>query len=169
MRIVYINQNFHRLKKAILVAPNYWFDSCLKVDRYIRNYSLQGKTLSLSFMYGNCHKAADPDGNCSLFLEDQGDLSDHSEKDKDNPKHCPYIYFLMQTDPDRMFPHYNSKKYPIYLCKHSCGHYGIGQGQHRLCISGTLGIPLPRVRLGFSNKVCDSCENPRSVARLYSF
>ncbi|MDH6675630.1 hypothetical protein M2277_006338 [Paenibacillus sp. LBL] len=168
MKISYISHIFPKFKKALLVAR--YIDSGSKVDRYVRNYSLQGKTLSLLFFHGNCHKVADPAGRCSLFLEDQGDLSNHREYEKANPKHCPYIHFLMQNESDRMFPPYNATgRYPIYLCRNSCGHYSTGQGQHRLCISGTLGIPLPRVRLSSSENVCGSCENPHTAMSLYSF
>ncbi len=70
MKISYISCIFPKFKKAILVA-SWCIDSGLKAGRYVRNYSLQGKTLSLDFPRGNCHKVADPAGRCSLFLEEQ--------------------------------------------------------------------------------------------------
>lgn len=146
------------------------------IGRYAKNFSLVGKTFSLFFIRGNCHKVADPLGRCSLDLDGLEDLVDHSKDDKNNPKHCPYIYHLIQTEPDNMFPKHNSrnkvgnKQSPINLYKFKCGHYSTGQGQHRICISGTLGLSLPRVRLSYLlHKDCDSCSEPRSATRLFSF
>lgn len=168
MKIIY--RSSKKLKNAKL-RYELWFDSGLIVDRLMRDYSLVKKTLSLTFMKGNCYKIADPDQGCSLFLKDQENLSSHSELKKADSKHCPYIYLLMQNETYRMFPKNKalSKKDPIYLCRHSCGHYSTGQGQHRLCISGTLRISLPRVHLGVSEKICEACENPLSANNLYTY
>lgn len=170
MRIIYKSLGLVKFKDAKIQFES-WFDSGLKVDRLVRNYSLNGKTLSLTFMRGNCYKIANPVQGCSLFLENQENLSDHLDYEKANSKHCPYIYFLMQEETYRMFPKNKSfsAKDPIYICRYSCGHYGTGQGQHRLCISGTLELTLPRARLGMSEKICDACEYPLSANNLYTF
>ncbi len=170
MRIIYRSSSFSKLKIAKLQRDS-WFDSGLKVDRFVRNYSLKDKTVSLFFIKGNCHKVADPTLGCSLFLDEQENLSDHTEYKKADPKHCPYIYYLMQNESFRMFPNYKSlsKKTPIRLYRCICGHYETGQGQHRLCISGTLGIPLSRILLSVSERVCEACANPHSAFNLYTF
>lgn len=153
-----------------------YFPSDSPVNRYVQNFSIRGKTIYLFLIRGNCYKVFDTLGRCSLELEGFGDLSKHSKDDKNNPKHCPYIAQLCESEPQYMFPKQNSrnrvgnKQYPINLTKYRCGHYATGQGQHRICISGRLGLPLPRVRLSYSLHCdCDSCEKPQSETMLISF
>lgn len=129
---------------------DYYFD--LKNIRVrVNDFDLKGKSVSLYFHAGNCHVYKDPSKGCSLFLQGLEELEKHIYYDKSNPKHCPYVNQLMKEEPDRMFP--------INLYKYKCGHYSTGQGQHRFCISGTLGRPIPTVILGFENHLnCGSCS-----------
>lgn len=172
MKILYKSPQLIKYREAHLVAG--WCDT--PVGRHVENFSLIGKSVNLLLIRGNCHKVTDPLGRCSLDLESTEDLSCHSKDDKANPKHCPYILQLMKTEPQYMFPKHNSRnrvgniQYPINLCKYRCGHYATGQGQHRICISGRLGLHLPRVRLSYAlHKDCTSCEVSRAAVGLYTF
>lgn len=170
MNIIYKGPGFNKLKKPTLQSV-WWVDPGMLIGYYTKNFSLQGKTFSLILMESNCHKVADPAGMCSLFLGEQKNLADHPRDEKGDPKHCPYIYYLMLKESVRMFPRYNPKstEYPIRVIKCRCGHYTVAQGQHRICISGTKGIPLPRVIISYSEIICGRCENPKSAHKLYTF
>ncbi|WP_405141166.1 hypothetical protein MHI48_16780 [Paenibacillus sp. FSL H7-0942] len=136
--------------KLIRDELDYYFNLD-KIRVRVKDFDLKGKSVSLYLHPGNCHFYKDPLKGCSLFLQGLVDLDKHKDTDKSNPKHCPYVNQLMKEEPDRMFP--------IYLYKYKCGHYSTGQGQHRFCISGTLGRPIPTVILGFENHFyCGSCS-----------
>ena len=177
MKITYKSTRLKQFINPVLITDywSYYFNLANPVSRYLYNYSLLGKTFSLHFFRGNCHRFIDSDQRCSLFIAKQHDLANHSETDKSNPKHCQYILQLMQSNPNLMFPGISDtkaspRKYPISISKYKCGHYSTGQGQHRICISGRLRFVLPRVVLSFiNNKICDSCEDSRYVRELYTF
>jgi hypothetical protein len=136
--------------KLIRDELDYYFNLD-KVRVRVKDFDLSGKSVSLYFHAGNCHVFKDPSKGCSLFLQGLEELEKHRPTDKSNPKHCPYVNQLMKEEPDRMFP--------INLFKYRCGHYSTGKGQHRFCISGTLGRPIPTVILGFENHLnCGSCS-----------
>jgi len=153
LRVIYMSPFINLHTKAF---PSNWWHPRSSISRYFINFSLTGKTFSLQLIRRNCHKIADPLNRCSLFIEGQENLSDHVQHEKSNPKHCPYVYHLIQSEPDRMFPHRMSMgvatSFPIRIYKHKCGHYSTGQGIHRLCISGTLARPIPRVVLSYSRQ-----------------
>ncbi|GMK39060.1 hypothetical protein PCCS19_21140 [Paenibacillus sp. CCS19] len=136
--------------KLIRDEWDYYFD-LNNIRVRVNDFDLKGKSVSFYFHVGNCHVFKDPSKGCSLFLQGLEDLDKHKDTDKSNPKHCPYVNQLMMKEPERMFP--------INLYKYKCGHYSTGQGQHRFCISGTLGRNIPIVILGFENHLdCGSCS-----------
>lgn len=154
IRKTFINR--HRVNRFLKLNTDVWnyefFNlDCIKI--HVKHFDLQGKKVSLYLHAGNCHAIKDPSKRCSLFLQGLNDLWDHIEEDKSNPRHCPYINQLMLEQPERMFP--------LYFYKYKCGHYGTGKGQHRICISGTLGKAIPKILLGFERHInCGACNEP---------
>lgn len=45
----------------------------------------------------------------------------------------------------------------VYISKYSCGHYSVTDGQHRLCISSKIDIPITVYKKN-SNNLCHVCE-----------
>ncbi|SFJ23949.1 hypothetical protein SAMN02910355_1729 [Terrisporobacter glycolicus] len=45
----------------------------------------------------------------------------------------------------------------VYISKHTCGHYSVTDGQHRLCISSKINIPIIVYKKD-SNDLCSVCE-----------
>ncbi|NWL87464.1 hypothetical protein DMN77_07585 [Paenibacillus sp. 79R4] len=154
IRKTFINRN--RINRFLKLNTDEWSYELFNLDNlkiHVKDFNLHGKCVSFSLHAGNCHAIKDPSKQCSLFLQGLYDLRDHKEEDKSNPRHCPYINQLMLEQPERMFP--------IYFYKNKCRHYGTGQGQHRICISGVLGKALPKILLGFERHInCGACNEP---------
>lgn len=49
---------------------------------------------------------------------------------------------------------------------HSCGHYTVGEGQHRACIGKRMGIQIPVQKRSHFSGICGHCE-AKSTKRKY--
>ena len=113
---------------------------------------IKGKSVCFYFHCKNCFKEAS--GQCSLIAEEEFKIQFANLEEKADPKHCPKILGLMQMPKTKLFP--------VYLYKYKCGHYQTGQGQHRICIAGHLGLEIKVIINVIKDKTCDYCTNPEN-------
>ena len=118
----------------------------------IKLKSIAGKSVCFYFHRKNCFKEAS--GTCSLFAEEEFKKQFTNLEEKAPPERCPTILELMQISKTKLFP--------VYLSKYRCGHYQNGQGQHRICIAGHLGLEIKVIIDSVKDKDCGYCTNPES-------
>jgi len=97
----------------------------------IDNVEVKGKSFNVKLDVYTCFYKAH--GICSLDLSEE-DVSKYPDFNKSGVLHCRSLYENIKD---------NGVKFPVLLSSHKCGHYGISDGQHRICICGRKGIKLP--------------------------
>lgn len=151
--------------KGSLCNPMKKWNLCLKTKvairkdvkmKTIKSFDLTGKTVFFNFHRHTCHEVAF--GKCAFMIEKIPQDLSHKETDKSNLRHCLLVKELME----RELKGTQKKLLPVSLWLHKCGHYGTGQGQHRICISGTQKIKIP-VKLGIDREsICSYCKDPEN-------
>lgn len=121
-----------------------------KVDGFTTN----GKMFCMNLCAGTCHKRSA--GICSLSMERQARVPFENIVEnkgcisRNEPEYCQSIATSLKD-------HFDDNGFPINLEQCFYGHYAVVNGQHRLCISSKIKIPIT-VYISGSEEPCPYCR-----------
>lgn len=118
-------------------------------------FNVKGKGFVFNLDKYSCHERLT--GKC--FVNDSDYHGLDNDKMGSGDSRFDYCPLIAKSIIDRGF---NDSIYSIRITKYACGHYGIEDGQHRICISHKLNIPIT-VYLESDDKndcyVCEMCKS----------